>query len=90
MPAPPPVGHEKWLAVRCDQLLAGAALELAVLELPLSLLPVDDVDEEASPPDSPARLRLLPALKSVSYQPPPLSRNAGAESSLRNSAAAQP
>ena len=44
------------------------------------------LDPPASPPPS-ARLRLPPDLKSVSYQPAPFNRNAGADTSLRNSAA---
>src|SRR4030095_15418935 len=39
----------------------------------------------SSPPSLPsARLRRLPPLKSVSYQPPPFSRKRGAETRLRN------
>ena len=51
--------------------------ELLVVLLELSLLPVLEVDVSEF-----ETFFFLPVLKSVSYQPPPLRRNAAAETSL--------
>jgi hypothetical protein len=53
--------------------------------LSLDLLLLDDADDD--PADSflsPETLRLLPDLKSVSYQPPPFSRNPAADTFFTN------
>ena len=91
----------KALSTRQDHaLLAGGLLEVEAPDAPeaaglavLSVLLLADsaplepvLGAAASPPPS-ARLRFPPDLKSVSYQPAPFKRNAGADTSLRNSAA---
>ena len=47
------------------------------------------VDPELALSEPPARFFLLPVLKSVSYQPPPLRRNAAAETFFFNEASPQ-